>query len=294
MKASRSAMTSVTRRPTTGTRRSTDRPATRFDPGALQRFLVGAVALGMALLSIPAVTGAPTEPFILATAAMLVAGGGVFAWRKAGRAGLRDMFGGALHWRVGWGPWSLAVVGVPAVAVSLAAATGTLVVPDAGIGQTVVTYLFATFVLGVLFINLWEEAFWQGLVQRQAGLRHGVGRAAVMTALPFAILHLPLGVAGDAPLVEASIATLLLVAVAPPFRYLLGAVDRWTRGSLLVVAVLHASFNATGGLGLFDGGWQHIAAVLVLAGVALVTGAVRRSRGRIGAAAVEVATTSRA
>jgi hypothetical protein len=49
-----------------------------------------------------------------------------------------------------------------------------------------------------------------------------------------------------------------------------------TRGSLLAVAVLHASFNASGALTVTPQGWQYVPALVIL--TALVSGH-RRLRG---------------
>ena len=73
------------------------------------------------------------------------------------------------------------------------------------------------------------------------------------------------------------VASLLVLVMAPPFRYLLGRTDYATGGSLLAVGVLHASFNASGSLDVLVGGWQHIVGVAVVAAAALLLDARRRT-----------------
>ncbi len=126
-------------------------------------------------------------------------------------------------------------------------------------------------------VNLWEETAWQGLVQRHWTARFGLGRGALLTAVPFAVIHLPLGFVGGTTLDEALIASILVLVMAPPLRYLLGRTDQATGGSLLAVGVLHASFNASGALDVLVGGWQHIVGVAVVTGVALLLDARRRT-----------------
>jgi membrane protease YdiL (CAAX protease family) len=140
-----------------------------------------------------------------------------------------------------------------------------------------VDYLVATFLIGTLILNLWEETAWEGLVQRQLMGRFGLAKGALITAVPFAVIHFPLSFAGGASMREALIGTLLLVVMAPPFRYLLGRTDYATGGSLLAVGVLHASFNASGNLDVVTGDWQYIVGVAVVAAVAVVVDLRRRA-----------------
>jgi hypothetical protein len=74
----------------------------------------------------------------------------------------------------------------------------------------------------------------------------------------------------------------VLFLFAPFFRALMGLAYLSTGYSLLIVGVLHASFNASAStkLDVFDGDWQQIAAVVALLGViaAVHAGASRLSR----------------
>lgn len=242
-----------------------------------------AVTMGLALISIPVVAGLPIEPFVLGGTYLVLLGGAVITVRRSG-GDVRQIFRGALRWRFGWLRWAFVLAVLPVTSVVIAATTGTLVPPPDGWPSTTTSYLIATLLLGTLVINLWEEAAWQGLVQRSLTGHFGLARAAVLTGLPFALLHVPLNFAGGATMREAMLATLLLFVMAPPFRYLLGWTDRITGESLLAVAVLHASFNASGALDVLEGGWQHVAAVLLVTSIvaarALVSRIVRPSRPR--------------
>lgn len=245
----------------------------------VRRYLAAVMVIGTALMAIPAVTDLPAEPFILAMVFLPLLGGAVLTAHRSGPGGVRQLSSGVLRWRIGWRNWALAVVVMPLTTLTVAAATGTLTAPAEGWLTTGIDYLVATFLIGTLIINLWEETAWQGLVQRHLTGRFGLGYGAILTAVPFAVIHLPLGFVGGATLREAVVASILVLVMAPPFRYLLGRTDHATGGSLLAVGVLHASFNASGSLDVLVGGWQHIVGVAVVAGVALLLDA-RRTAGR--------------
>lgn len=243
----------------------------------VRRYLVAITIIGAALMATPAVTGLPAEPFILAMVLGPLLGGAALTARRSGPGVVGQLFRGVFRWRIGWRPWALAVLVMPLTTMSVAAATGTLTTPADGWLMTAVNYLVATFLVGTLVINLWEESAWQGLVQRHLTERFGPGQAALLTAVPFAVIHLPLGFVGGATLREALVSSVLILVMAPPFRYLMGRIDLTTGGSLLAVGVLHASFNASGSLDVVVGGWQHIIGVALVAGVALFLDVRRRA-----------------
>ena len=243
----------------------------------VHRYLVAVMVIGVTLMSIPAITGLPGEPFILTMVFGPLLGGAVFTARRSGPGGVRRLFSGVFRWRIGWRNWALAVVVMPLTTVTIAAATGSLASPPDGWLTTATTYLVSTFLVGTLVINLWEEVAWEGLVQRHLMDRFGLAKGALLTAVPFAVIHLPLGFVGGATLNEALVTSVLVLVMAPPFRYLMGRTDYATGSSLLAVGVLHASFNASGSLNVLVGGWQHIAGIAVVAAVALVLDARRRT-----------------
>jgi membrane protease YdiL (CAAX protease family) len=249
----------------------------KVEPKLLQRYVISAVIVGIVLLTVPLIAGLPAEPFIFVMVLGPLLGGAILTARRSGPGGVRALFSGLFRWRIGWRNWALAVVVMPAATVAVAAATGTLISAPEGLLTTAVDYLVATFLIGTLILNLWEETAWEGLVQRQLMGRFGLAKGAFITAIPFAVIHFPLSFAGGASMREALIGTLLLVGMAPPFRYLLGRTDYATGGSLLAVGVLHASFNASGNLDVVSGDWQYIVGVAVVAAVAVVVDLRRRA-----------------
>jgi uncharacterized protein len=254
----------------------TSTPELDLDRRTVVRYLVWVVPVGFAALAVPAITGLPAEPFLLLLVYGVLLGGAIYVARRSGPGGVRRLFSGVLHWRIGWRNWLLAAGVVPIATILVALATGTFVASDAWTLE-VGNYLFLTFIFGALIVNIVEETAWQGLVQRHLTRRHGPLKAAVITAAPFAAVHLPLGFVGDVTLSEALITTALLLLFAPAMRYLMGRMDAISGGSLLAVGVMHASFNASGQLGIVDGDWQPIGALIAVAG-AFFYADVRRAR----------------
>lgn len=80
---------------------------------------------------------------------------------------------------------------------------------------------------------------------------------------------------------EALVNVAAIAGLAPMLRYLSGALLLDTGGSVLAVALLHASFNASGRLPVATGGWQFLSALVMLAGLV----AAYRLRGRPTSAA---------
>jgi membrane protease YdiL (CAAX protease family) len=113
--------------------------------------------------------------------------------------------------------------------------------------------------------------------------RHGVLVAALLTAVPFALAHWPLvlftGVtAGSA--VTGLIGYLVLGGI---FRPMLAMLMRGAAGSVLLVAVLHSSFNRTNNAngiaaGLLRGDAGQLPMVLAAVVVAIVAALAGRGR----------------
>ncbi len=237
---------------------------------ALLRFLIPAVLLATTLLAIPVAIGQDFSLFLLINQYLIMLGGGIWLARRAGPGGVRRLFSGLAHWRIGVGNWALAVLAMPVATIGVAMVTGTYVSPDQGWLALATDYLYTTFVYGALLINLAEETFWQGLVQRSLASRHGRSRAALLTAIPFTILHIPIALAGVTSWTQAAIFLGVLLLVAPTMRFVLGEIDLSTGGSLLAVVVFHAAFNASGKLTVVDGLWQYAVGLGVIAALLLI------------------------
>lgn len=246
----------------------------------VRRYVTGVLVVGIPLLTIPAVAGLPVEPFLLLLVYVVLLGGAVLTARTQGRNGIRRLFRGVGHVRIGWANWAIAVAAIPAATIAVAAVTGTYVAPPDGWLLVVGDHLFLTLIFGALVVNVVEETAWQGLVQRHLTRDHGLVKGAALTAVPFAALHLPLSFVGDVTWSQALVASAFLVGAAPFMRYVMGRADQATGGSLLAVGVTHASFNASGQLEVVNGGWQYAVGLTVVALVLFVTDARPvRSRG---------------
>jgi membrane protease YdiL (CAAX protease family) len=129
---------------------------------------------------------------------------------------------------------------------------------------------------------VWEETAWAGFAQTRLMERHGLLRGSLLTAIPFALIHLPLafeqhGLGGTSGR-DLAITWAVLIVSAPFMRLLMGMTLVDTGGSVLVVAILHASVNASGQLAAVHGWWPSTVAMVVLT---LLVAALRlRGRGR--------------
>jgi uncharacterized protein len=236
------------------------------------RYLAVLLGGGVPLLTLAA-TADMTGPVIVLIAWAGLAGGALVLIRRTeGPAAARALLGRLVRWRFGVGRWLLVVGAMPLLTLGVAAATGTLRAPDRGWAYETGRYLFLVFVFGALLLNLAEELGWTGFVQARLMDRHGLLAGSLLTAIPFAVLHLPLAFEPGWTWSSAGLELAAIVALAPFVRYLLGALYLDT-GSLLAVGVMHASYNAAGQLGAVDGGWQFLPALALLT---LAVAAARR------------------
>ena len=88
-----------------------------------------------------------------------------------------------------------------------------------------------------------EKTAWSGVVQSRLQRRHGIVIAAVLTAIPFVLAHLPLHFIGDFTPGSLLTALMSLLIVCTLVRLMIGVFLRGTHGSILAVALLHTMFN---------------------------------------------------
>jgi len=262
-------------------------------------FLLMAFALACPLMSVPVLAshgalpgdwmpqgaGLDTErlaSLLLVFGALLPAALWV-TWAADGDRGVRALVARMFLWRTGAHWWLLALTGLPVLTLGFALLLGDSVKP-----VDVVPFVLAQ-ALGLLvnlfLINMWEETAWSGVVQTRLEERHGLAVAALLTAVPFALIHMPLHFIGDFTAASLSAALVALLIVCALVRLMIGVFLRGTRGSILVVALLHTMFNRSNneeGLvaGLVEGDARKLGgllAVLVLtSAVALASRHMRR------------------
>jgi membrane protease YdiL (CAAX protease family) len=182
--------------------------------------------------------------------------------------------------------WLTAVLAMPAVTIGLAAALGDEVIvptPAALVDELVAA------AVALLLINIAEETTWAGFLQTRLERAHNVVVAAVLTAVPFALVHIPIRVVarelnGPAELLP-QFAVLVVLCII--IRVLLGGVMRGAGNSLLLVAVTHMSFNRSNNVDglaadLLVGQARPLAALA--AAVVVATFILVALRGRLGTA----------
>ena len=165
-------------------------------------------------------------------------------WITDGRAGVRALFARVFRWRFGIGWWLVVLFGLPVIALLLGLIFGgSLHTADLGL---VLIKQLGSIVLAVVVINLWEETVWAGFFQTRLEARFNFVVAAVLTALPFAGVHVPLLLLDDqvSPLsVLMGIAGLLILGIV--IRLLMGVMLRAALDSVLAVGILHQIFDAS-------------------------------------------------
>jgi uncharacterized protein len=220
-------------------------------------FLIIALGLSWLIIAIPVlafyrvIPGAnlPVEIFALAATLLGLLPAALWVtWVTDGRAGLRALFARVFRWRFGIGWWAVILLGQPVIALVLGVIVGGSL-HTAGAGSILVRQLLSI-LLAVVVINLWEETVWAGFFQTRLESRFTFVVAAVLTALPFAGVHLPLLLLDDHVTVLSilqGIAGLLVLAIA--VRLMIGVFLRAAADSVLAVGILHQIFDASNNRG---------------------------------------------
>jgi membrane protease YdiL (CAAX protease family) len=234
----------------------------------------------------PRLPGVDTEriaAFLLVFGALLPVA--VFmTWAVDGQAGIRALVRRMFRWRVGARWWLLVLLGLPTLTMTFALILGDTLKP-VDIFPFVITQI-AGLLVNLVLINLWEETAWAGLVQTRVERRHSLVVAAILTAIPFALVHMPLHFIGDISVERLMTALVALLVISVLVRLLIGVVLRGTRDSILAVALVHTLFNRSNNddgfvAGLLDGqarGLAGLAAVIVLTAIVAIVARRRPTR----------------
>jgi uncharacterized protein len=247
----------------------------------LKSFLLFALGIGLSLLTLPLIVGIPMDPFLLGMVFFALLAPALIITRRAdGPAAMRRLLKRTLIWRFSPLRWAITLVGVPALTIAIAAVSGTFSAPEDGWTSVTTTYLFSTFITGGLILNLWEETAWGGFVQSRLMARHGLVLGALVTTVPFVVIHIPLQFDGDWTWSNVVFNVGVLILVTPFYRLLVGEHLLATGGSILAIGLLHASWNEATKFDFVDGDWQVVTAVILLS---LVLVAKRRLSSRSAA-----------
>ncbi len=172
-----------------------------------------------------------------------------------GKAGLLELLGRSLRWRVGIQWYLIAVLGI-FVAVIVAAIPFVGLLPLHMVTQKW-GFLVTVFVPGVLvpflIVNFPEELGWTGFIQSTLQERHGPVRASLMVSPFFALIHLPAyfitGWISDEKLSLSMV--LVYIGLTAVFAVFLRLLIMWlyngSGGSLLIVGLFHSAFNMSTG-----------------------------------------------
>jgi membrane protease YdiL (CAAX protease family) len=165
-----------------------------------------------------------------------------------GRHAFRPFFARYVQWRAGIVWWLIVLFGT-LFSVTLVAAlvVGTRVLSEfiANFGLALSTYLI-TLVAGIILGPLWEEPGWRGFALPRLQVSYGPLLGTLILGVLWALWHLP-GYFGGWLL--GSPLALLVSTVA--FSIVMTWVYNNTRGSILLMILLHSSSSATLALGAF-------------------------------------------
>lgn len=162
-------------------------------------------------------------------------------WAADGREGVRTLLRRMFRWRFGVGWWLVVLFALPVLTLTFALLLGDSLKPIDPV--PLITGEIAGLLAGFLIINLWEETAWAGFVQTRLERRHSFGAAALLSAIPFALIHMPLQFIGDFSVQSVLVGMLGLLIFASIVRVLLGVALRGTQDSVFAVGLLHTVFN---------------------------------------------------
>ena len=292
--------------PTAGHAVDADRAAPRRTTGRLRRwsalhpvtaFLVIGFALAYPVMSVPILAshGAIPDGWMPQTAAVdaermasvfgillgLLPAALWVTWAADGAKGVRALGRRMRRWQIGARWWVMVVAGLPGLTLTLALLLGDTLTP-VDIGPLVAGQVVGLLV-NLLLINMWEETAWAGVVQTRLEHDHGLTKAALLTALPFALFHMPLHFIGDYSVSSLAGALISLLIVCAIVRLMIGVFLAGTGGSILAVAVLHTVFNRSNndeGLvaALVEGDGRKLAGLLSVLILTTVAAMVARRR----------------
>ena len=165
----------------------------------------------------------------------------------SGRAGVRELLGRFRTWRVGV-QWYLVAFFMLAALILGGIGLhvlfgGTLpTIPAAGASVINILLSFAILiVVGVLFNT--EEIAWRGFALPRLQAKYGVLLGCVLLAIPEVTLHLPLFFVKENPFYQ-TVGLVAFSAFSVAMVFIYAFVFNRTKGSLLIVTLMHASQNA--------------------------------------------------
>jgi len=165
----------------------------------------------------------------------------------SGRAGVRELLGRFRTWRVGV-QWYLVAFFMLAALILGGIGLhvlfgGTLpTIPAAGASVINILLSFAILIVVGVLINT-EEIAWRGFALPRLQAKYGVLLGCVLLAIPEVTLHLPLFFVKENPFYQ-TVGLVAFSAFSVAMVFIYAFVFNRTKGSLLIVTLMHASQNA--------------------------------------------------
>jgi membrane protease YdiL (CAAX protease family) len=198
----------------------------------------------------------PAPPFVLLSVIFGITLPAYIVTRvTGGREGVRELRRRYTHWRVGIGWYLVALFALPIadlLGASLWLGTGPLEA-FAGRWEILFTVFLKDALVNAIVINLLEEGGWTGFLLPRLQERWGALRSSAIVAAAMGLFHTPLifivtGVSDTRiPPDRYWFYVFMLFVAIIPVRVLVTWLWNSTRGSVIIVALLHGAFNTTTG-----------------------------------------------
>ena len=160
-------------------------------------------------------------------------------WAADGRRGVVSLFKRIARWRFGVAWWLAVLAGLPVLTV-----VATLIL-GGSLESIETNKLFwnqlRLLLINFILVNLWEETAWAGVMQTRLERRHNIFVAAVLTAIPFGFIHLPLAFLSEITTASVLISLAAYIVLGLFLRPLVAVVLRGSRDSLLAAGLMHLS-----------------------------------------------------
>jgi uncharacterized protein len=250
--------------------------------------VLGKSGLGVLSVDIPAQVGILLVTIFGLTGVVYL--GTRVADGKAGISALRRhyyQFHAAPQW------YLIAVFGAPLLllAVGLASRGGSALSPFGSHAPAILTTYLLNVILIAILISVWEEGAWMGFMTARLQRRWGPVVASIVVAPCFGFVHFPLflitgGLIDNARPQGAHVieyAVYLLVLFSVPVRIVITWAFNSTKGSLPVVALMHAAIDTTASGAVLTTFYPGVDGRLLYVAIALVAVVViALTRGRLG------------
>src|SRR5687767_8071720 len=269
-------------------------------------FMLISLGIGFVTAAIPPIVDSEILPFGLPLHGVgMSLGAGLAAFlvtaALSGRAGVADLTRRSVRWRVPVRWYLIALLSVPvgATLISLVIYGPQALAPPSGGWPRALAEVAAVFVLQLVLFQLAEEIGFTGFLQHHWQDRFHPMKLTVYVALLWAVWHLPDHFAEEGWGVEQLIAAPVVFAIGFVSLFFARALLVWlynrTGSSVLLVAILHASFDAAISRLSYDVvPASNTARFLIFTGVivAAATTVIIATKGRLGRAkeAVEIQT----